>query len=81
MPDELELARGWFLKAESDLHTAQLPSWPLGGLDLTELSSYAVEARYVFEFWPDRQTGQEAVGLASEVRRLVLGVVPQGARP
>jgi hypothetical protein len=23
MPDELELARGWFLKAESDLNTAK----------------------------------------------------------
>jgi HEPN domain-containing protein len=24
MPDELDLARGWLLKAESDLHTARL---------------------------------------------------------
>ena len=106
MPDKFELARGWFLKAESDLnparhmvesdgpydtacfHTQQaaekylkgllalheepfhrthnleelqhlgeaLPAWPLTGLDLTQLSSYAVEVRYDFEFWPDRQT-------------------------
>ena len=131
MPDELALARGWFLKAESDLNTAKrmaesdgpydtacfhaqqaaekylkgllalrgepfhrthnleelqhlgeaLPAWPLAGLDLAELSSYAVEARYDFEFWPDRRTTQEAVRLASEVRRLVLGAVPQNARP
>ena len=131
MPDELALARGWFLKAESDLKTAKrmaesdgpydtacfhaqqaaekylkgllalrgepfhrthnleelqhlgeaLPAWPLAGLDLAELSSYAVDARYDFEFWPDRQTAQEAVHLASEVRRLVLGAVPQNARP
>ncbi len=131
MPDELALARGWFLKAESDLNTAQrmaesdgpydtacfhaqqaaekylkgllalrgepfhrthnleelqhlgeaLPAWPLAGMDLAELSSYAVEARYDFEFWPDRPTTQEAVRLASEVRRLVLGAVPQNARP
>jgi len=131
MPDELELARGWFLKAESDLNTAKrmvesdgpydtacfhaqqaaekylkgllalrrepfhrthdleelqhigeaLPAWPLGGVDLTELSAYAVEARYDFEFWPDRQTAHEAVELASQVRRLVLGAVPQNARP
>ncbi|MGD0010115.1 MAG: hypothetical protein ABSE93_16410 [Terriglobia bacterium] len=45
------------------------------------LSSYAVEVRYDFEFWPDRQTTQEAIGLASEVRRLLLGTVPQAARP
>lgn len=131
MPDKFELARGWFLKAESDLNTAQhmvesdgpydtacfhaqqaaekylkgllalrgepfhrthdleelqhlgeaLPAWPLAGLDLTQLSSYAVEVRYDFEFWPDRQTAQEALGLASEVRRLVLGTIPQPARP
>jgi HEPN domain-containing protein len=131
MPGEWELARGWFLKAESDLNTAKrmvesdgpydtacfhaqqaaekylkgllalrgepfhrthdleelqhlgegLPAWPLAGLDLAELSSYAVEARYDFEFWPDRQTAQEAVGLASEVRKLVLGAVPQKAWP
>ncbi len=100
MPDKFELARGWFLKAESDLNTAKrmeetegpydtacfhaqqavekylkglmfvhgqpfarthnveelqragesLPAWPLTGLDLTQLSSYAVEIRYDFEF-------------------------------
>jgi len=131
MPDELALARGWFLKAESDLKTAQrmaetdgpydtacfhaqqaaekylkgllahhgepfhathnleelqhmgeaLPAWPLPALDLTELTSYAVEARYDFEFWPDRQTALEALRLASEVRRLVLGAVPESAHP
>jgi len=131
MPDEIELARGWFLKAESDLNTARrmvesdgpydtacfhaqqaaekymkgllalqrqpfhrthnleelqhlgesLSTWPLGALDLSQLSSYAVEVRYDFEFWPDRQTAQEAIALASEVRSLVLGAVPQAARP
>jgi hypothetical protein len=34
-----------------------------------------------FQFWPDRQTAQEAIGLASEVRRLVLGAVSPAARP
>jgi HEPN domain-containing protein len=58
-----------------------LPAWPLAGLDLTQLSSYAVEVRYDFEFWPDRQTAQEAIGLASDVRRLVLGAVPPAAKP
>ena len=131
MPDEVQLARGWFLKAESDLNTAQhivesngpydtvcfhaqqaaekylkgllalrsqpfhrthnleelqhlgeaLPAWPLVGLDLSQLSAYAVEVRYDFEFWPDRQTAREAITLALEVRRLVLRVVPESARP
>jgi len=131
MPDKSELARGWFLKADSDLNTAQhmvesdgpydtacfhaqqaaekylkgllalqgapfprthnleelqhlgeaLPAWPLAGLDLTQLSSYGVEVRYDFEFWPDRQTAQEAIGLALEVRRLVLSAVPPAGQP
>ena len=131
MPDKFELGRGFFLKAESDLNTAQrmvasdgpydtacfhaqqaaekylkgllaflgepfprthnleelqhlgekLPSWPLTALDLTQLSSYAVEVRYDFEFWPDRQTAQDAIALASKVRKLVLDAVPPAARP
>jgi HEPN domain-containing protein len=131
MPDELALARGWFLKAESDLNTARrmvesegpydtacfhaqqavekylkgllafrgqpfppthdleelehlgkaLPAWPLAGLDLAELSSYAVEVRYDFEFWPDRATAEGALSLAAEVRKRVLGVIPEKARP
>ena len=58
-----------------------LPEWPLAGLDLVELSSFAVEARYDFEFWPDRRTAQEALDLAAEVRRRVLDVIPEKARP
>jgi HEPN domain-containing protein len=131
MPDKFELARGWFLKAESDLNTARrmaesegpydtscfhtqqavekylkgllalreepfprthnleelqhqgeaLAAWPLAGFDLSQLSSYAVEIRYDFEFWPDQQTARDAIALASEVRRLVLGVVPKAAQP
>ncbi len=34
-----------------------------------------------FQFWPDRQTAQEAIALASDVRRLVLGAVPLAAHP
>ena len=131
MPDKFELARGWFLKAESDLITARhmvesdgpfdtacfhaqqaaekylkgllalqgepfprthnleelqhlgeaLAAWPLAGLDLTQLSSYAVEVRYDFEFWPDRRTAQDAIRLAAEVRNRVLGVIPEKAQP
>jgi HEPN domain-containing protein len=131
MPDELTLARGWFLKAESDLHTAKrmaesdgpydtacfhaqqavekylkgllafrgqpfppthnleelqhlgeaLSPWPLAGLDLAELSSYAVEVRYDFEFWPDRRTAQDAFRLAVKVRDCVLATIPEEAHP
>ena len=131
MPDEVTLARGWFLKAESDLLTAKrmidgegpydtvcfhaqqavekylkglltfrgqpfhrthnleelqrlgeaLPAWPLAGLDLAELSSYAIAARYDFEFWPDRASAHTAVELALEVRRLVLAAAPEASRP
>ncbi len=57
-----------------------LPAWPLAALDLTELTSYAVEVRYDFEFWPDRQTAEDAVRLAGEVRQRVLGVIPLEAQ-
>ncbi len=101
MPDELSLARAWFLKAESDFVTAErlvesagpydtacfhpqqavekylkgllalhgqachpthnleelqhlgeksVPGWPLTGMGLAELTSYAVQVRYDFEF-------------------------------
>jgi len=131
MPDEAALARGWFLKADSDVNTAErmvesdgpydtacfhaqqavekylkglvafhgvpfhrthnleerqqlgeaLPAWPLAGLDLAELSSYAIEVRYDVEFWPDRWTAQEALRMASKVRYRALDSVPEGARP
>lgn len=132
MPDNLDLARGWFQKAESDLMAARLvlsgcgpydtacfhaqqaaekylkgilvwagqpfprthnleelqclgetaiPAWPFRGLDLTELSAYAVQVRYDFEFWPDQATAQQACEIAAEVRRLALGCAPERARP
>ena len=58
-----------------------LPAWPLAGLDLAELSSYAVEVRYDFEFWPDRHTAEDALSLAAEVRNRVRRVIPEGALP
>lgn len=132
MPDDLDLARGWFQKADSDLTAAKLvlasggpydtarfhaqqpaekylegllvsvgqpfprthdleelqrlgeaatSAWPLRAVDLAELSSYAVQIRYDFEFWPDHATALQASELAHEVRRRVLGYVAERARP
>ncbi|MBI3075516.1 MAG: HEPN domain-containing protein [Deltaproteobacteria bacterium] len=132
MPDRLAHARGWLLKAESDLHAARRvlegdgpydtacfhahqtaekflkgfltlqdqpiprthnleelsrlcqaarPDLDLAGIDLAALTPYAIEIRYDFEFWPDRDTAREAVALALEVREAILAVVPPEARP
>jgi len=63
------------------LGEALIPSWPLRAIDLTELSGYSVQTRYDFEFWPDHAAAQQASELAHEVRRRVLGYVPERARP
>lgn len=132
MADRISHARGWFLKAESDLsaarrvldgegpfdtacfhaqqaaekllkgflafhdqpfpHTHNLeelarlccaldPSLDFGRVDVTELTPFAVEMRYDFEFWPSRDTGQEALDLAMQVRRTILDAVPRQAKP
>lgn len=132
MHSSLTHARGWFLKAESDLadasrtvesagpydtacfHSQQAaekylkgflaikgqpiplthdleelqrlclavnPGFRIAALDLVTLSGYAVEMRYDFEFWPDRETAREALDLAKSVREAVLSAVPDEARP
>jgi hypothetical protein len=50
-------------------------------MDVTELTPFAVEMRYDFEFWPSRGTAQEALGLALEVRRAILAAVPPQVKP
>jgi HEPN domain-containing protein len=132
MRDKFDHARGWFLKAESDLHTVKrllagdgpydtacfhaqqvaekylkgllalmeqpiprthnleelqqlclglVPTLHLTGIDLAELTPYAVQLRYDFEFWPDRDTTEQALHIAECVRVAVLAVVPQEAHP
>jgi len=44
-------------------------------LELVELSDYAVSVRYDFEFWPDLESTQSAIGLAETVRALVLAAL------
>jgi HEPN domain-containing protein len=132
MADRISPARGWFLKAESDLSAARRvldgegpfdtacfhaqqaaekllkglrafhdqpfprthnleelarlccaldPSPDFGRADVTELTPFAVEMRYDFEFWPSRDTGQEALDPAMQVRRAILAAVPREAKP
>lgn len=132
MPDEAALARGWFLKAASDLSAARrllegegpydtscfhaqqavekllkgflayhgreiprirnveelqsiclgiTPELSLSDLDLAELTAFAVEMRYDFDFWPDAATAAQAFALAERVRGIVLGALPPTARP
>ncbi|NKB72481.1 MAG: HEPN domain-containing protein [Candidatus Latescibacteria bacterium] len=38
--------------------------WPLEQVELAELTPYAVQLRYDFEFWPDRDTAEQALALA-----------------
>ena len=63
------------------LGQSSVPGWPLAGMDLTELTSYAVQVRYDLEFWPDHETAREALEMAREVRRRVLAAVPKEAQP
>jgi len=53
----------------------------LSGLDLTDLTGYAVELRYDAEFWPSQSTAGEALELAAKVKALILGHVPDSAKP
>jgi len=46
-----------------------------------ELTAFAVELRYDFEFWPDRQTAEKALATVAAVRDAVLAGVPEEARP
>jgi hypothetical protein len=54
-----------------------LAALPVTDMDLTELTPYAVELRYDFEFWPDGETTAQAVNVAEGVRVAVLAIVPR----
>ena len=53
----------------------------LTGIDLTELTPYAVQMRYDTEFWPDQSVAKEALEVAESVRRTVLPCVPAETHP
>lgn len=50
-------------------------------LDLTELTPYAIQSRYDYDFWPDRDTTERAPRVASSVRLAVLAALPLKAHP
>ena len=43
----------------------------LEALDLSELTPFAVEARYDIEFWPERDEADDAVAMAARVHAAV----------
>jgi hypothetical protein len=53
----------------------------LAEIDLTELTPYAVQLRYDFDFWPDQETTRMSVELAERVRVIVLSLIPPEAKP
>ncbi len=57
------------------------PVWPFTEVDLAELTPYAVQLRYDFEFWPDRTTTEHALYLAEQVRTAILAAIPKEAHP
>ena len=57
------------------------PRLVLPAPSLAEITPYAVELRYDFDFWPDENVAGEAVAVAEQVRDAVLALVPPGARP
>lgn len=57
------------------------PRLDLPLLSLAELTPFAVELRYDFEFWPDAGTVEEAIDTTERVREAVLALVPREAWP
>ena len=57
------------------------PELGIAAFDLSELTSYAVEMRYDFEFWPDAETARGAVELVRRLRGAIIAAVPEEARP
>lgn len=57
------------------------PALHLTDIDLVELTPYAVQLRYDFEFWPDWETAEHALRMAERMRAAVLTTVPKEAHP
>ena len=50
-------------------------------VDLAEITPFAVDLRYDFEFWPDRGSAEQALRVAERMRQCVLDHMPPEARP
>ena len=57
------------------------PEWSFSDAELSELTSFAIELRYDFEFWPDRETTERALKLVARVREAVCEALPEKAIP
>ena len=79
--------RGHLIPRTHDLEELQRmclavePELGIAAFDLSELTSYAVEMRYDFEFWPDDETARGAVELVRRLRGTIIAAVPEEARP
>lgn len=78
---EQPIPRTHNLEELQQLCIALAPGLPLSTVDLAELTPFAVELRYDFEFWPDRETAEHALNLAEHVRAAILATVPQEVHP
>jgi HEPN domain-containing protein len=61
------------------LEVQSLPE--LDGIDLTQITDYAVAVRYDLEFWPDQKTAAEALSSAERVQYIILKILPPECQP
>ena len=78
---EQPIPRTHNLEELQQLCLALVPTLELADVDLADLTPYTVQLRYDFEFWPDRETAEQALNVPERVRVAVLAVVPQEAHP
>jgi HEPN domain-containing protein len=53
----------------------------LEGIDLTQLTDYAVVMRYDFDFWPDRQIAADAIATVQHVWQIIRQALPEACYP
>lgn len=49
--------------------------------ETTFLTDYAVELRYDFEFWPEKEDVEAAFEATNKIKRLVLSILPEEIHP
>ena len=78
---ERTIPRTHNLEELQQLCMAHASALQLTDVALIELTPYAVQLRYDFEFWPDRETAEQALHIAERVRVAVLAMIPREAHP